>query len=126
MMPPQKQDRLFDYFLVFVGGGIGSCLRYSLALLFPPATAGFPLATLLSNVLASALIGFVSQRLSGSAYVWLAVGVCGGWSTFSSFSLESVRLMQEGRITVALLSIGANLALCFGCLWLGMMAAKNI
>lgn len=107
------------YVLVFAGGGIGSLVRY-LAGRFVPATLSgspFPTAILLVNIMASAVLGAVvgwaMGRTTGEDMrLLIGVGFCGGLSTFSSFSNDTVLLLQNGRMGVALLNIGLNVVLC--------------
>jgi fluoride exporter len=107
------------YLLVFVGGGLGSLLRY-VAGRFVPATVNgvpFPSAILLVNVVASALLSAVvgwtlARSASDDARLLIGVGFCGGLSTFSSFSNDTVMLLQNGRTSVALLNIALNVVLC--------------
>jgi CrcB protein len=107
------------YLLVFVGGGLGSLLRY-VAGRFLPATindVGFPTSILVVNVVASALlsavVGWTLARSAGDdARLLIGVGFCGGLSTFSSFSNDTVVLLQNGRTGVAFLNIGLNVVLC--------------
>ena len=121
---------MHPYVLVFVGGGAGSVLRYMAGRLMPATLSGspFPSAILLVNVLASfvlgAIVGWVINRAVGEeARLLIGVGFCGGLSTFSSFSYDTVVLLQNGRPGAALLNIGLNVTLClvasFGGLWLG-------
>lgn len=118
------------YVLVFVGGGTGSMLRYLTGRLIPATLVGspFPAAILLVNILASfvlgAVVGWVMARSAGEeARLLIGVGFCGGLSTFSSFSYDTVILLQNGRVGAALLNIGLNLIFCLlaaaGGLWLG-------
>lgn len=105
--------------LVFVGGGAGSLLRYWAGRLIPATFSGtpFPNAILLVNVLASfvlgAVVGWVINRVAGDeARLLIGVGFCGGLSTFSSFSYDTVVLLQSGRLAAALLNISLNVLLC--------------
>lgn len=107
------------YLLVFAGGGAGSLLRYVVGRLIPASLTGspFPLAILTVNVLASAVLGAVvgwamSRAVGEEARLLVGVGFCGGLSTFSSFSNDTVVLMQHGRVGTALLNIGLNVVLC--------------
>ena len=107
------------YLLVFAGGGVGSLLRYITGRFLPGALTGsaFPIAILLVNVVASALLGVVmgwsmSRTVSEEDRLLLGVGFCGGLSTFSSFSHDTVVLLQNGRAGAALLNIGLNVVLC--------------
>ncbi|GAB2599144.1 fluoride efflux transporter CrcB [Spirosoma areae] len=110
---------MHPYVLVFIGGGAGSLLRYFAGRLMPATLMGssFPTAILVVNVLASfvlgAVIGWVVNRSAGEeARLLIGVGFCGGLSTFSSFSYDTVLLLQQGRIGAALLNIGLNIVLC--------------
>jgi len=107
---------------VFVGGGLGSLVRYSISLgvLKGLKVAGFPWATLAANLLACFVAAWVlnSGWTSGQAgrHALLLIGFCGGLSTFSTFSLENVALIQQGRWDWALINTLLNLAACFGLL----------
>ena len=92
---------------VGLGGAVGAVGRYSLSLL--PCRSAFPLLTLLTNLIGAVLIGFVAglagrERLSSGWTLFWKTGVCGGFTTFSTFSLESVTLLQRGRAGLANLS----------------------
>ncbi len=105
--------------LVFLGGGTGSLLRYGLGQWLPTVLSGrpFPLAILGANVLASAVLGaaagaFAGRLIGHDLRLLIGVGFCGGLSTFSSFSVDTLLLFQQGRPGVALLNIGLNVVLC--------------
>jgi CrcB protein len=107
------------YLLVMAGGGAGSLLRYGIGRIVPPTLAGmsFPLAILLINIGASALLGLVAGWVVGRASgeeirLLVGVGFCGGLSTFSSFSYDTAVLLQNGRVGPALLNIILNVVLC--------------
>ncbi|RYF58321.1 MAG: fluoride efflux transporter CrcB [Cytophagaceae bacterium] len=108
-----------QYVLVFLGGGLGSVLRFSLGKVIPVSWLGtsFPVSILTVNVLASAVLGAVVSWVAGrpEAEPWrllLGVGVCGGLSTFSSFSQDNLMLLQQGRAGAALLNIILNVLGC--------------
>ena len=107
------------YLLVFLGGGLGSVLRYMLGKLLPDTLPGtsFPVGILTVNILASAVLGMVVSWSANrpEAEPWrllLGVGVCGGLSTFSSFSQDNLFLLQQGRVGAAFLNIALNLGGC--------------
>lgn len=107
------------YLLVMAGGSAGSLLRYSIGRIVPPTLAGmpFPVAILLINIGASALLGLVAGWVVGRASgeeirLLVGVGFCGGLSTFSSFSYDTAVLLQNGRVGAALLNVSLNVVLC--------------
>lgn len=116
-----------QWMLVFVGGGIGSLMRYLTALLMAAwFGAVFPFGTLTVNVTGSLLIGLLATLadergiLGPQARLFLVVGLLGGFTTFSSFSLETFRLARDGEMTGALLNVTGNLGLGLICVWLGV------
>ena len=109
---------MMNFLWVFLGGGIGRVLRYAVGLCI--GTAAFPGATLAVNVggsLTIGLFGGCSERFGWSESVRLAltVGLCGGFTTFSTFSKELLALAQSGRW-------GAFAAYTFGSVALGLFA----
>jgi fluoride exporter len=106
---------------VFIGGGVGSLARYGLALFIPTAIrVAFPLATLLSNVLSCVVlglcIGYFSNKVAAepSLKVLIITGFCGGFSTFSTFSYETVDMMKNGYMMLAVINIAISMLACFG------------
>ena len=105
-----------NVFLVFIGGGIGSVLRYLLGQLhIKYISISFPLATLLSNLLATTILGmvfyWVIPRYSGNTWLnpLLIAGFCGGFSTFSTFSNDTIQLVQSGSYFLALINVCISL-----------------
>lgn len=119
--------------LVALGSAIGGVLRYLLSPLFQRSFAeGFPGGTLVVNILGSFVIGLVlraaseSTALTPEARVFLTVGVCGGFTTFSAFSAETLRLLQTDQWTRALLYITASILLSIGAAALGWLGGGVI
>ncbi len=110
---------------VFLGGGFGSLCRYGLVVLFADHDFRLPAATITTNILAGLILGLVvgwAMRHADNQQLLLlgAVGFCGGFSTFSTFSLENVELWQNGNIAAMFLNILLSVILCFGSVWLGL------
>jgi len=112
--------------LVGLGGGIGSMLRYVAWLLF--SSRSFPYATLAVNIAGSFGIGLLlamgikSSVLSDDWKLFLATGICGGFTTFSAFSAENMVMLQSGKYSIAFLYIGLSLIAGIGAAWLGFKA----
>ena len=103
--------------LVFVGGGFGAMCRYGINTVITPSSKGFPYQTILANIISSMILGlllsyFIIKGENVNARLLGVVGFCGGFSTFSSFSAETVLLMQAGNFGLAILNITASVLLC--------------
>jgi len=121
------------YFLVGVGGFLGAISRYMIGGLVGQATsAAFPLGTLLINVSGSFLLGFVyevgTERfvLSPEVRTFAAVGFLGAYTTFSTFSLETVRLIQDGSGLAAMANVAANVGFGLIAVFAGVMLGKLV
>jgi CrcB protein len=103
---------------VFIGGGLGSVLRYAVGLGAASFATSFPLGTLLANVFATAIMAWGLVYLTGRADVssWVSLlvitGFCGGFSTFSTFSVDTVRLYQQGFTGLAVANVAVNVVVC--------------
>lgn len=103
---------------VFIGGGVGSVCRYLLGgLIESRSSSPFPFGTLMVNVLGCLAIGVLAKYfLNGQTHslsrAALIVGFCGGFTTFSAFSLETFRLFTAGRPMTALAYVAASVGLC--------------
>ncbi len=119
---------LKNIILVGLGGAAGSMLRYAFSVWFKHAS--FPLATFLVNIIGSFVIGLVfayALRSESFAINWrlfLAAGICGGFTTFSAFSLESMSLLQQQRIGMFFLYVFGSVMLGLAAAWLGYSLMK--
>lgn len=111
---------------VFVGGGIGSVLRYGLTrlLLMLEVRGAFPWATFGANVISAAVLAVAALRLQPLLHdrpalgAFIAVGICGGFSTFSTFSYENFLLLREGLAGWAVANIVLNVTACLALFYL--------
>jgi CrcB protein len=131
--PAASSHTAILYAWVIAGAVLGSVARYAAGLLIPPIS-GFPLATLFVNVTGSFAIGFYAT-LTGPGGRWFAsvqhrqfvmTGFCGGYTTFSAFSLETVRLLQAGMTGTALSNIAISVVTWLVAVWLGYAVANRL
>ena len=108
-----------NLFLVFLGGGLGSIARYGISeLVRQQFKSVFPLATLLSNIISCIVlalaVGFFTDKVGNNPTlrILIVVGFCGGFSTFSTFSFETVELFLTGNALVAIANILISVAVC--------------
>jgi fluoride exporter len=109
-----------SYFWVALGGAIGSVLRFALSGVFARWLGHAFLGTTVVNITGSFVIGVIAAL--GPLALWeqlLMIGVCGGYTTFSSFSLQTLELIQQGRWTVAFSNAVASVVFCVIAVWLG-------
>ena len=123
---------MLNYLVVAIGGAVGSVVRFWIStLLTERFTETFPIGTLVVNVTGSFIIGVLaalakSDAISHSARAFLMVGVCGGYTTFSSFSLQNLQLLQNGNYYYAGLNTALSLLLCMVGVWLGYLVGNLI
>lgn len=121
------------FLLVGLGGAVGSMARYGLgtaiARLWPTS---FPLAVLVTNVLGSVAMGMfigIMTRLlpdwQEQARLFVAVGILGGFTTFSTFSLDTVFLIERGEFANAALYIALSVVVCVAGLYLGLLVTRG-
>ena len=112
-----------NFLLVGLGGAIGSILRYAGTLL--SGTNLFPWAILLINIAGSFVIGTVmaislkNEVFAENWKLFLATGICGGFTTFSAFSLDNLLLLENGKWGMLILNIAGSVILGMVAVWLG-------
>lgn len=123
---------MLTYFWIAIGGGLGSIARYGCSRMVAEWVGeAFPWGTLLINVLGSFVIGAFATLTGPDGRVMVApdarqfviVGICGGYTTFSSFSLQTLNLVRSGDMIAAGLNIIGSVGLCLLAVWLGYLAA---
>ncbi|MGN1112091.1 MAG: fluoride efflux transporter CrcB [Acutalibacteraceae bacterium] len=113
------------------GGFVGAVLRYLLGLIPIARVSSFPFVTLLINLVGSFAIGVISQLADDKGIdekftLFLKVGVCGGFTTFSTFALESGNLFQSGKNALAVLYVVLSVVLCVAGALLGKLVVKRL
>lgn len=118
---------------IAAGGALGSVLRYWMShAIHALLGRGFPYGTLAVNVVGCLLMGFLFvffiDRLSDATVLraGVLIGVLGGFTTFSAFSIETVNLLEEGALLEAGLNAGLSLVLCVGATWFGVLLARQV
>ena len=116
-----------------IGGAIGSLLRFWMSTwVHSFAGRGFPYGTLTVNILGCLVMGVLfvlfTERFSDNAVLraGMLIGVLGGFTTFSSFSIETFNLIEQGAHLKALANMAASLALCIGATWIGVILGRQI
>lgn len=131
----KAMDEFTRYLWIMLGGALGTGARYWCSG-FVARTIGetFPWGTLLINVTGSLIIGFVATMTGpdGRMFVgattrqFVMIGFCGGYTTFSSFSLQTLNLMNDGEWLSAGGNVLLSVALCLIAVWAGHMLASNL
>ena len=127
-----QEVKMIQILSVGAGGFIGAVLRFLMGKLPLKEMTIFPVNTLLINIIGAFVIGVVAA--AGSRYgaensnlvLFLKVGLCGGFTTFSTFSLEGLALIQEGDFLIFMAYAVSSVALCLLAVWLGHTAAALI
>ncbi|GBE09395.1 MAG TPA: fluoride efflux transporter CrcB [Gammaproteobacteria bacterium] len=119
--------------VIAAGGAVGAVMRYGMSnAVYTVLGRSFPYGTLAVNVLGSLLMGFLFvlliERSTFDVY-WrsaILIGGLGAFTTFSTFSIETLNLIEDGAVTLALLNILLSVALCIVAVWLGVAMARQI
>jgi fluoride exporter len=116
--------------LVFFGGGIGSALRYGIQRSMQSVAITFPWGTFIVNIIGCLLIGILwgitEKQLNWNEEMKLLLmtGLCGGFTTFSAYSLEGISLLKDQRVGTFILYITATVIICLVATYLGIRLVK--
>jgi fluoride exporter len=122
---------MMEWLAVFLGGGLGSLSRLGISKWLGGAEGVFPWATFLTNILACLVLGVVAGYVSHKGQLphalrmGITAGFCGGFSTFSTFSLESVKLWEGGKFMLMGVYVVASVVVCFFGIWLGQWMGSS-
>lgn len=124
---------LMNIFLIFTGCGLGGVSRYGVANgIYAFMGRDFPYGTLVVNVSGSLIMGILfalfTERVADMGPAlrsFFLIGFLGGYTTFSSFSIETILLIENGNILSALLNILFSVTLCLGAAWIGFIVGRQ-
>lgn len=118
-----------NYLYVFVGGFFGSILRYIIGDLIHPLSSGFPIQTFLINIVGCFFLGFflpiAHVHIKQEYTLLIGTGFTGAFTTFSTFSLENVKLIDENKIMISFIYIVASIVIGVGLSYIGFKAAEK-
>jgi CrcB protein len=126
---------LLSYLWIAIGGALGSVARYACSDLVARSFGGaFPWGTLIVNVIGSFVIGaFASLTgpdgrliVAPDARLFVTIGLCGGYTTFSSFSLQTLNLMRGGEMGAAAINVAGSVVLCLVSVWAGYVVGALV
>ncbi|KKC31229.1 fluoride efflux transporter CrcB [Devosia psychrophila] len=125
---------MYPFLLVGIGGALGSMSRYGASLVISRMwPTGFPLATLLINIIGSTAMGLLigllprlMPSLQEEARLLVAVGILGGFTTFSAFSLDTIVLIERGELLLAGTYVLLSVVICLIGLYLGLLVTRGV
>lgn len=123
---------MLRFFVIALGGAIGTLARYIMGGLDYRFSNGvFPISTLVVNVTGSLAIGFLwgivdRFAISPNVRMFIFIGVLGGYTTFSTFSLETFNLMRDGEYRIAVMNVVLSAVLSIGAVFAGYIASKAL
>lgn len=111
---------------LFVGAGgfVGSIARYGLSVLANTLAVSPLWGTMAANILGSLLIGLFMATVKGDTYLFAAIGFCGGFTTFSTFSAQTLQQLQSGHYAIGLLYAVISVVICVVAVYLGFLIGK--
>jgi CrcB protein len=128
-----REEIMLNYFLVFIGGGLGSSLRHTINVVCTRCFGtAFPYHTFIINITGSAVMGLIAGYLAfkgeGSQpwRLFLMTGILGGYTTFSAFSLDAGLLYERGEIGLALLYVVGSVVLSIAGLFAGLALVRQL
>jgi CrcB protein len=121
----KRKEENMGFLFVAMGGAIGAMARYAISLI--PVKSEFPLLTLVTNIIGAILIGFIvgitgKHKVSDNTALFLKTGLCGGFTTFSTFSLEAYNLFGDKQYMLGGLYVALS---CIGCIF-GVLCGEKI
>ena len=119
--------------VVFIGGGLGAVARYLLqGFVYRFAGTEFPYGTIVVNILGCFTIGLLMSSMeerflaTPALRLFLTIGILGGFTTFSSFSYETMALLREGNFLDGGMNVVASVVVCLGATWLGLGLGRYV
>lgn len=123
---------MLNVLAIFIGGGLGSLSRYGISILLRAYSLNFPFATLLVNIVGSFILGFTialfwnKAHLNDTVKLAIAVGFCGGLTTFSTFSWETFDMFKNGEFLLAVIYALISVLACILAISLGAFLSKYV
>ncbi len=119
------------YLAVALGSALGGMARYLVSVSVARALGtSFPWGTLAVNMSGALIIGLIAgwpgMHTASGAWLFFAIGLCGSYTTVSSFSLQSVELLRKGEHTAAFINVLVSAAACLTAVWLGLMLISRL